>query len=108
MKKHHGDERLFAAMQSNECRAKVRHPSKRHALSAGRATLIDDRMSRKARRKGIVLSAYHCRICKAWHLGNSPRRYVTDDAAIVRADRPTLLEQQLAFVLRIVIAEATV
>ena len=90
MRATHGDERRIAALNGNDCRSKIRHSSKRHALAAGRVILDREQLRR---RDDNVLNAYRCRQCHAWHLGNSPRRLVRDAAAIAGA---TEMERRLA------------
>jgi hypothetical protein len=47
--------------QRRGCNTKVRFPSKKNA--AARARLI-----------GGTMGAYHCGLCKRWHIGHSQRR----------------------------------
>ena len=65
---------------SRACLDKVRWPSKKHAISAGRRTLAKDGATM---RPGFVLNAYSCKACGKWHLGNSRRKQVDDDSSIV-------------------------
>jgi hypothetical protein len=92
VKKHHGDEAWLAALHGNSCRGKVRHPSKRHAKAAGRAT--------PSRYYGFVLNAYHCKVCGGWHLGNSLRHLITDPSAVALPEAASPLERALADALR--------
>ncbi len=98
--KLHGDEARLAALNGNECRGKVRHPSKRHALSAGRATLRNGQSRVKH-----VLNVYRCKHCGKWHLGNTHRALVArglvdDSARVVRTAPASSLELALADALR--------
>lgn len=47
----------------NGCRGKVRHTSKKLALGQLRLILKRD--------PGACLNAYHCKVCKGWHVGNT-------------------------------------
>ncbi len=96
MIRNHGNEQDIAALQGDTaCRGKVPHPSKRHALAAGRATLAHP----QRHRPGLVLNAYRCRRCGKWHLGNSPARFVESSHRVQASDAPPL-ERELAAVLQ--------
>lgn len=59
------DEAYSAGNQSNACRGKKRHTSKKIALGAIRV------MTQKGAPFAHRLQAYRCRSCKHWHTGNS-------------------------------------
>lgn len=92
----HGDQAAMAALLGNGCRGKVRHPSKHHALAVGRNTVANG-----YQRAGLVLNAYKCG-CGSWHLGHSPRRYLTPDVMV--RSTATEMERALAKALRPYIA----
>lgn len=96
MKAHHGDEAWLAALNTNGCRGKVRHPSKAHALANGRQLAARGRDALTNRR--LALNAYKCPTCGRWHLGHFSRRALTDASAIV--DTATPLERALAAALK--------
>ena len=105
MRKHHGNEQLLAELNSSGCRTKVRHPSKAHAMAAGRRTLTDPTNGDYERRSGIdqrrfVLTVYKCKVCGYWHCGHSHRRHQPEATSIVHAVDATPLERALADALR--------